>query len=443
MQLTTRSLILLSVTALFLAAATWAAWFLWIALIWLVGVGALLLADWSLSPAPKDWQLQRRHDDRLSLAVWNPITVDVQLQRSARIRSGPLQVWLRDDPPSTFGIADEARILAGTVTPGEITILRYSLYPPRRGDYAFGDLHLRWQSVLGLLRRQATIPASEPVKVYPNLVDVKKFDLLLRKNKLSDMGVRRVRQRGAGTEFERLREYQPDDEYRRINWKATARRGVPITMEYETERSQNIIALLDVGRLMRSPVGDVAKMDYAINAVLLLAYVAGQKGDRIGVMTFADEVEQWLAPRTGKAQFHRMLELLYKVQGQPVESDYSRAFAYLAARQNRRSLLLVFTDLTGSVLNETLVAQMLRLRRTHLPLLVTMRDPTVEALARRPVEDTIALYRRTVAETLLAERELVLEQLRNGGVLTLDVPADELSLSLINRYLEIKAREMI
>lgn len=443
MQLTLRSLILLSVTALFLVAATWATWFLWIALIWLIGVGALLLADWSLSPAPKDWALQRRHEDRLSLAVWNPITVDVQLQRSAQIRSGPLQVWLRDDPPSTFGIADEARVLAGTVTPGEITILRYSLYPPRRGDYAFGDLHLRWQSVLGLLRRQATIPAAEPVKVYPNLVDVKKFDLLLRKNKLSDMGVRRVRQRGAGTEFERLREYQPDDEYRRINWKATARRGVPITMEYETERSQNIIALLDVGRLMRSPVGDVAKMDYAINAVLLLAYVAGQKGDRIGVMTFADEVQQWLAPRTGKAQFHRMLELLYKVQGQPVESDYSRAFAYLAARQNRRSLLLVFTDLTGSVLNETLVAQMLRLRRTHLPLLVTMRDPTVEALARQPVEDTIALYRRTVAETLLAERELVLERLRNGGVLTLDVPADELSLSLINRYLEIKAREMI
>ncbi len=443
MQLTNRSLLLLALTAVFVAAAAWATWFLWLALIWLIGMGALLLADWSLSPSPKDWQLQRSHDDRLSLAVWNPIEVSIQLRRGAQIRSGPLQVWLRDDPPSSFGIADDERILVGTVTPTESTILRYSLYPPRRGDYAFGHLHLRWQSALGLLRRQATIAAAESVKVYPNLVDVKKFDLLLRKNKLWELGVRHVRQRGAGTEFERLREYQPDDEFRRINWKATARRGVPITMEYETERSQNIIALLDVGRLMRSPVGDVAKMDYAINAVLLLAFVAGQKSDRIGVMTFADEVQQWLAPRTGKAQFHRMLELLYKVQGQPVESDYSRAFAYLAARQNRRSLLLVFTDLTGSVLNETLVAQMLRLRRTHLPLLVTMRDPTVEALARQPVEDTISLYRRTVAETLLSERELVLERLRNGGVLTLDVPADQLSLSLINRYLEIKARELI
>jgi uncharacterized protein (DUF58 family) len=160
-------------------------------------------------------------------------------------------------------------------------------------------------------------------------------------------------------------------------------------------------------------------------------------------MTFADEVQGWLAPRTGKAQFHRMLETLYKVQGQPVEPNYSAAFGYFAAKQRRRSLVLVFTDLTGSVSNETLVAGMIRLRRTHLPLLVTMRDPTVEAMARQPVEDTILLYRRTVAETLLAERDLILERLRNNGVLTLDVPADELSISLINRYLEIKAQELI
>jgi uncharacterized protein (DUF58 family) len=439
MQLTIRSLLLLGVTALFIAAAMITPLFLWIALIWLILVLAVLLADWGLTPSPAAWEAIRRHEDRLSLAVWNPVEIEVRLRRSIR----PLRIWLRDDPPTTFHIAETDRILESRVTPGAPTILRYAIYPPRRGDYRFDDLYLRWESPLGLLRRQATIPAAENVKVYPNLVDVKKYDLLLRKNKLWELGVRNVRLRGPGTEFERLRDYQPDDEYRRINWKATARRGQPITMEYQTERSQNLIALLDVGRLMRSPVGDVAKVDYAINAVLLLTYVAGQKGDRIGVMTFADDVQSWLAPRTGKAQFHRMLELLYKVQGQPVESDYNRAFAYLSAKQHRRSLILVFTDLTGSVTNETLVAQMMRLRRTHLPLLVTMRDPTVEALARQPIEDSIALYRRTVAETLLRERELVLEQLRNSGVLTLDVPADELSLSLINRYLEIKARELI
>lgn len=439
MQLTARSLLILMLTALPIAAGVVSSLFLWAALAWLVLVVALLLADWQLTPGPTAWEAERHHDDRLSLAVWNPIEVRVRMVSGPR----PLPIWLRDEPPPTFGINEDDRILSGRAWPRQTLSLGYRLRPPRRGDYAFGDLHLRWESVLGLFRRQTTIPATETVKVYPNLVDVKKYDLLLRKNRLWELGLRTTRLLGGGTEFERLREYQRDDEYRHINWKATARRGEPITMEYETERSQNLVALLDVGRVMRSPVGDVAKMDYAINAVLLLAYVAVQKGDRMGVMTFADDVESWLAPRTGKGQFQRMLELLYAVQGQPVEPNYNRAFGYFAAKQNRHSLVLVFTDLTGSASNEALVAQMTHLRRTHLPLLVTISDPTVEQLARQPVADSRTLYQRTVAENLLEERALVLEQLRRQGVLTLDVPADELSVAVINRYLAIKARMLI
>jgi uncharacterized protein (DUF58 family) len=272
---------------------------------------------------------------------------------------------------------------------------------------------------------------------------VKKYDLLLRKNRLWELGLRNAKIFGSGTEFERLRDYLPDDEYRRINWKATARRGKPISVEYETERSQNIIALLDIGRMMRSPVGDVAKLDYAINAVLLLAYVAAQKGDKVGVMTFADQVNAWLAPRGGKGQFQRMLEVLYGVDSQAVEPDYNVAFGYLAARQSKRSLVLVFTDLTGSISTEALLAQMARLRQRHLAVLVTLRDPTVQRLAHQAISDSATLYQRTVAERLLDERRLTLDRLQRRGVHTLDVAADELSVAVINRYLELKAKTMI
>jgi uncharacterized protein (DUF58 family) len=281
------------------------------------------------------------------------------------------------------------------------------------------------------------------VKVYPNLVDVRKYDLLLRKNRLWELGLRNAKIFGSGTEFERLRDYQPDDEYRRINWKATARRSKPISIEYESERSQNIVALLDIGRMMRSPVGDVAKLDYAINAVLLLAYVAAQKGDKVGVLTFADRVNAWLMPRGGKGQFQRLLETLYSVEGQAVEPDYNAAFGYFAARQSKRSLVLVFTDLTGSITTDALVAQLALLRQRHLALLVTLRDPTVQQLARQQIVDSASLYQRTVAERLLDERRLVLERLQRRGVQTLDVAADELSVAVINRYLELKARTMI
>ncbi|MCB0074325.1 MAG: hypothetical protein KDE20_22825, partial [Caldilineaceae bacterium] len=170
---------------------------------------------------------------------------------------------------------------------------------------------------------------------------------------------------------------------------------------------------------------------------------AAQKGDKIGLLVFADDVERWVAPRGGKGQFHHMLEQLYAVESLAVEPNYRNAFRYFAARQHKRSLVLVFTDLTSSVSTADLLAQMTRLRQGHLPLLVTMRDPTVQQMAHQSVEDSASLYQRTVAEQLLNERQLALEQLSHRGVLTLDVSADQLSLALINRYLALKAENRI
>lgn len=439
MQLTTRSLVLFVGTALPLAAAGQSPLWGWVALLWVSFVVALLLADWRITPNYSAWTVTRRHDERLSLATANPIEIVIHLRRGAK----PVTVWVRDEAPSPFHLAETERILGAQVTPRVGQTLTYAVYPPRRGDYRFGDLHLRWESLLGLLYRQHTFPAAESVKVYPNLADVKKYDLLLRKNRLWELGVRNTRIFGSGTEFERLRDYLPDDEYRRINWKATARRGKPISVEYETERSQHIMVLLDMGRMMRSPVGDVAKLDYAINAVLLLAYVAAQKGDKIGLLAFADEVQLWVEPRSGKQQFHRMLEQLYRLESTAVEPHYARAFSYFAAKQHKRSLVLLFTDLTGSITTEMLIAQLGRIRRQHLPLLVTMRDPTVQRMADQVVADSPSLYQRTVAEQLLDDRRLTIERLTQHGILTLDVPADELSIAVVNRYLELKARNQI
>jgi uncharacterized protein (DUF58 family) len=440
MQFTTRGLLALLTLSLPVALVALAgSWMWWVAAIWAILLGALLIADWRLAARPRDWSAARKHDDRLSLAAENHIDIDLRLARAI----APVQMWLRDDPPPTFAVNAEQRLLSGTVAPGSTQRFRYQVRPPRRGDYAFGDLWLRWQSPFGLLRRQMRIPAAEPVKVYPNLVEVRKYDLMVRRNRLRDVGLRSVRVYGTGGEFERLREYSPDDEYRRINWKATARRGKPIATEFQTERSQNIMILLDVGRMMRSPVGEVAKLDYAINAVLLLTYVAGKKGDKIGLLAFDDQVQTWIAPRSGKVQFHTMLEQLYALEGAPIEPEYARAFAYLGERLRKHSLVLVFTELTNSTSTEMLVRQLLRLRRRHLCLLVTVGDPTVQKLARQPIHDSASLYERTVAEEMLTERDLVLQRLRQAGVLTLDVPADELSIGVINRYLEIKARQMI
>jgi len=405
----------------------------WIAWGYFIIVLSVMFIDWRIAGNIKQFELMREHDSKLSLGAENPIRVSLRNRSWRRVN-----FTVRDEAPEKFKI--EMRTMEGQVNPrGEWESI-YHVRPLRRGDYQFGDLSLRWVGPLGLVVRQAKVEAKEPVKVYPNLLDVRRYDLLLKRNRLQEMGLRTTRQFGEGTEFERLREYLPDDEYRRINWKATARRNFPVTTEYQTERSQQVMAVLDVGRMMQSPVADIAKLDYVVNAVLLLTYVATGKGDRVGMMSFADDVQHYLGPRQGRGQFYRMLELLYAVEPQPVEPDYRKALAYLAVKQRRRALVVVFTDLTGGASLNSLVAQMSMLARSSLPLLVTISDPDVVGASQMKPNDSLGVYQRSAASQLLDERRVVLDSLRQRGVLTLDVPANQLSMSVINRYLELKGR---
>jgi uncharacterized protein (DUF58 family) len=257
------------------------------------------------------------------------------------------------------------------------------------------------------------------------------------------MGLRHSRLFGQGTEFERLRDYQPDDDFRRINWKATARKHRPITIEYQTERSQNVMAVIDAGRLMQSPVDQIAKLDYVVNAALLLAYVVTGKGDKVGLMTFADDVMHYLSPQSGRGQFYRMLELLYAVDAQPIEPDYRRALNYLAQKQRKRTLIVIFTDLSGGVSMKNLVGQAALLAKRSLPLVVTISDPDIHAAAQQTPNNSLSTYQRMVATQMLDDRQLALEDLQRMGVLTLDVPANQLSMAVINRYLDLKAKTLL
>lgn len=433
---TPRGVLLLLLAAPILAAGTWASALQWAAGLYALLCLALLALDWRLAESTLRFEVMRQHDTKLNLGAENVIRLSVR-NRSRR----PAVFWLRDEPPDAFEI--DNRLLSGQAAAGSTWRGQYHVRPLRRGDYRFGDLNLRWAGPLGLAVRQARFNAAGPVKVYPNLLDVRRYDLLLRRNRLQELGLRHARMFGEGTEFERLREYLPDDEFRRINWKATARRNRPVTVEYQTERSQNVIAVLDTGRMMQSPVANIAKLDYVVNAVLLLAYVATGKGDKIGLMTFADSVARYVGPKQGRGQFYRMLELLYAVEAEPVEPDYRRALSYLALKQRKRSLVVIFTDLSGGLGMQSLVSHVSVLAKRSLPLVVTISDPDIHAAARQRPRDSLAVYQRAAAEQLLDERRVALDTLRQQGVLALDVPANQLSVAVINRYLELKARAML
>lgn len=454
MLLTRRALFLLLLTAILLVFGTLAPVLIYVAVAYFLLVVGMIALDRINTPKAAQLYVSRRNEQRLSLGANNRVVIRVE-NNSPRT----LCVTARDEYPPEFSAnrvildAPSADVKGGGVkiSPHGAQEFAYTVRPPHRGDYSFGDTNLRWGGVLGLVTLQARFPTAAPVKVYPNLLDIRKYELQARKGMLQEIGLRQARQLGSGTEFERLREYQLDDEFRKIDWKATARRGKPVTREFETEKSQTIMSLLDTGRLMRPPIADpanpsgqgLAKLDYAVNAVLMLTYVASLRGDRVGMLAFADDVVHYLTPRAGRGQFYKMLATLYAVQTQPVESDYVRAFAYLGAKHKKRSLVVIFSDIATGMAADTLVRQIAPLAPRHLVLLVAIGDPTVVQMAQQVPRDSVTVYERAVAEQLVDERALILEKLRQRGVLTLDVSANQLTVAVVNKYLELKARGRI
>lgn len=430
---TRRLLILLLLAAPMVALSALAPGLIWVAVAYIVAVAIYTVCDAALAARPEQIEVERIHDQRLSLGAENLVTVIL-----ANATPRPVAFTLRDEYPHEFPA--DAGFLRGTIPPYDVAEARYHVRPLRRGDYSFGDVVVRLRGPLGAIERQVRYRLGAEVRVYPNVLELRKYDLLARKGMLHELGLRVSRARGPGGEFERLRDYTPDDEFRRINWKATARRGHPIAAEYETERSQHVICAIDCGRLMAPPVGELMRLDYAVNTALMLSYVAGLRGDHVGVLAFADQVRAYVAPRRGKPQFQTLLETLYNLQPEPVESDHALALGYLSRRQRRRALIVLFTDLATPEAAGPLVTQLTRLARHHLPLCVTVSDPFIAGAAGQPVGDSEGLYRRAVAESLLDERRALLDRLQRGGVLTVDVPADRLSAGVVNTYLRLKAQ---
>ena len=400
-----------------------------------LGVCVLVALDVRATPRPSSLPVTRVAEPQLSLGAPNPIELRV---RDPYAR--PLHVTLRDDIPSVFDV--DRRGGEVEIAPGGEATVTYRARPRHRGTFRFGDVHLRVRGPLQLVERQGRVPASAEARVYPDLREIRRYEVSLRRGLAYDAGQRRARIAGGGGVFERLREHQPDDDPRAISWKATAKRGRPISVEYETERQQRVLVLLDAGRMMSSTVGGLTKLDHAVNTALMLSYVAIGKGDEVGVLGFADEIRSYVAPRRGRRQFLRITEELRRIDVTTSEPDPQRAFEFLRARSARRSLAVLFTDLVSADASRALVAAVTRLAGNNVVLCCLLADPHLGEIASRAPSSSQELYERVVAETVLETRAKALATLRQHGVHVVDVPAERLTVATIQRYLEIKKRSL-
>jgi uncharacterized protein (DUF58 family) len=430
--LTPRAAVLL-VPAVFVVPFVPGAWAWALAALWVVAWLLAVRRDVSLTPRPDQMSVTRELPLKLSIGVPNPVRLAI-----ANASEHPATLVGRDTPPAAF--VGERRFGPVTIDPLTGGVVTLAMTPPRRGAFAFGPVALRLVGPLGLAGRQVVVEAAEECRVYPDITAIHQYALLARRGALHEIGIRAQRYAGVGTEHESLREYQADDDYRDIDWKATARRGHPVVRQYEIERSQTMVIAVDAGRLMLPLAGPISKLDRSVNAALLLAYLGIQAGDLVGLLVFGKDVTAYLPPRKGHRQFLAILEALATTEGRLEEPDYGRAFAHLSRRLSKRSLVVVFTDLVGAEPSKRLLRVLSALAPRHLPLVVTQRNRGLEARARADAADESAAFGVAVAESILRDKAEALGVLAARGALVLDVHPEELSVAAVNRYLEVKAR---
>lgn len=313
-----------------------------------------------------------------------------------------------------------------------------------RGIHTLGERALRVEGPLRLTRRTHVFASGDAITVAPTMREVRRYRLLAVQHRLREAGVRAIRRRGEGTSFAGLREYVAGDDPRRLDWKATARRGRPMAREYTVEQGQTVLIAVDAGRLMTQLAGELSRFEHALAAAMVLADTAVASGDQVGLMVFDDVVRAFVAPAKGRAALQGIRRALVGAQARLVEPDYAAAFRTLAERHRKRSLVVLFTDVIDVRSSQALIAHASRGAARHLPVVVALRNDALEAAARTAEgAETPALYEAAAAEELLGARHEALLRMRQAGVSVLDVSPQAMTAAVVNRYLELKARALV
>ncbi len=422
----------------------------------LVALSAVAFFFWSGSSW---WSLAT-----VELALLGLFTVDALLcvspSKVAVTREGPDAITMGEEGELTWVVVNTAHRTArlvvadalwpslgaerrrvSAVLPGGGRLrARTRLRPTRRGRFPLRDVTVRSGGPMRLAARQATRAVPGGLRVMPAYPSRDEVLRRIRVPRVLEVGMRSIRTSGGGTEFDQLRDYRPDDEFKRINWPATVRLGRPIVQQYRAERNQNVVLLLDNGRVMAGTVGDVPRVEHAMDAVLGVVQAATRLGDRVGMLAFDRQVRAIVAPTNGKGQLARAAEAMYQLESEYSESAYQVAFATATQRFRRRSLYIVLTDLVEAVVEQALLPALPIITRRHLVVIAAVQDPMVVAWAKGGEHQWVGdAFREAAAVNAMAQRARAVARLRAAGAVVVDAEPGRLAVDLVDTYLELKA----
>ena len=374
--------------------------------------------------------------ERFSLGDENKVTLRLENKYPFTVR-----VSILDELPVQF--QERKWLRKAKVGSNEKKDLEYSLKPASRGEYVFENINVYVHAPLQLVKRRYTFPNRETVKVYPSYIQMRRYQLLAVSNRLQEVGVKRVRRLGHSMEFEQIKEYVRGDDYRTINWKATARKDALMVNNFTDERSQQIYCLINKGRVMKMPFLGLTLLDHAINAALVLSNVALVKQDKAGLITFAENLDTFVLADKKPTQMNMVLETLYKQQTRFLESDFEKLFSAIRNRITNRSLLILFTNFESLESLQREMPALKKIAHYHLLLIVFFENTELKSLVEKKASRMEDIYIKTIAEKFAFEKRLMVKELHKNGIPSILTSPENLTVNTVNKYLELKTRMSI
>lgn len=428
---TLRLVLLLAAGAPLWLAQLWLpqAWIL--AALYLIGLGGAALREFRLLPSHETLTVKRSLPPRFFLESQGAVVLTI-VNPTARA----LLIGVVDSPPA--GLEPAGEIPDGVIPPRRSAEVACPVRAVKRGDFRFEDLYVRVRLPGGLVSKQLRFAERDRIKIYPRLPGPAEYQLLAQIDERLNPARPPKLMRGAGMEWESLREYLPGEDLRNVDWKASAKRGGLICRNRGLEKGQQVAIMLDAGRLMAKRIGSHPRLEHAVNAAVMLAYACAKRGDPVSVAAFSNRIESFLPATKGHAALARVLEAVYRVEGREVESDYWEVVAKVISKLNKRNLVVMLTDVLDSWGSSGLVRNLIRAAKRHLVLCVVMSEPRVEGLAGSAPRSLDEAYLKAAACQLRLDRELALEAMRSRGILVLETEPARLSVQLVRRYLDIR-----
>ncbi len=408
-----------------------------IAWILVVIILVVLLIDLLLLYQPKNAINARRIlPDKFSNSDNNPVPITITNNYNFKT-----YIDVIDELPVQFQKRDFSYKAA--LNPNQNHDFEYLVRPVDRGEYYFGHLNVFVSSTLKIIKRKYQFQNQQMVMVYPSIIQMQKYDFLAISNSLTQIGLKKIRRIGHTSEFEQIKEYVNGDDFRTVNWKATAKHAQLMMNQYQDEKSQPIYSIIDTGRVMKMPFNGLKLLDYAINSTLAFSNVALKKHDKVGMLSFSKKIEAFLPAIHKLTYLNRILETLYNIDTQFNDSDFGLLYAQLKRKVTHRSLLLLYTNFEHLSALKRQMPYLQAISKKHMLVVVLFENTELETIIKTNAEDLQSIYHKTIAEKFAFEKRLMVKELQKHGIQAILTPPEKLTINTINKYLEIKARGLL